>query len=272
MGGTFLDKFWSRVDVRGPDECWLWTGGRKRTGYGVVWPRGSSEVGAHRLSWELHNAQPIPDGMFACHSCDVPSCVNPSHIWIGTHDDNMRDALVKGRMHYAEKLINLTGQRFGKWTVLGRDPAPVLSGTRWLVRCDCGHEASINGQALRLGRTAQCDGCRCPWRVGQKLGMRTLIERIKSGWVAQCDECGALVTCQPSTLETMSCRRCGLREHKRGRMFTINGETHNLAGWARKLGISREAIRVRIERGMSPEAACTTPRIGCGGIRIRGAA
>lgn len=271
MSATFLDKFWARVDVRGPDECWLWTGGKKRLGYGVVWPRGSSNVGAHRLSWELAHGVPVTAGLFVCHSCDTPACVNPAHLWLGTHDDNMRDAAVKGHMHSTKPLIDLTGQRFGKWTVLGRD-VEGRPGTRWFTRCDCGHEASLNSQALRLGLTTQCEGCRCHWRVGQKLGMRTLISQSNGQWISRCDECGARTCSSPKQLEGHDCRRCRQYDDEHGRMVTVNGETHNLAGWARKLGISREAVRLRLERGMSPEAACTTPRAGSGGIRLRGAA
>jgi hypothetical protein len=108
VGGTFLDRFWAKVDVRGPDECWDWTGARStpkgsNAGYGKIstrvlhHPRQIVFVAAHRLSWELANAQPIPRCFSVCHSCDRPQCVNPAHLWIGTHLDNMRDATLKGR-------------------------------------------------------------------------------------------------------------------------------------------------------------------------------
>src|SRR3990167_11268090 len=85
--------FWSRVRVS-PD-CWIWTGTIYSTGYGIVWNRGHRE-GAHRVAYAL-SIGAIPDGMFVCHHCDTPACVRPDHLFLGTHDDNMRDAFLKGR-------------------------------------------------------------------------------------------------------------------------------------------------------------------------------
>lgn len=87
--------FWAKVDRRGPDECWEWTTGRERYGYG------HSVLGtASRVAWELTNG-PIPDGQRVLHSCDNPPCCNPRHLFLGTQLDNVRDMMAKGRHRYS---------------------------------------------------------------------------------------------------------------------------------------------------------------------------
>ena len=76
-------------------SCWLWTGALYPNGYGAVAGR---EQLAHRAAWRFEFGE-IPPGMQVLHRCDVTFCVNPSHLFLGTHQDNMRDKALKGRAH-----------------------------------------------------------------------------------------------------------------------------------------------------------------------------
>lgn len=101
--GTFAEKFWAQVAIKGPEECWLWQGHAVRAGYGAMHVPGKpGTVGAHVISWSFaHNRWPLPQHVIA-HACDVRLCVNPAHLWEGTQRDNIRDAAKKGRMRQGE--------------------------------------------------------------------------------------------------------------------------------------------------------------------------
>jgi len=105
MHEEYAEKSWARVDKTGPDDCWLWVGSRLPKGYGRFYPKWKINgkrcgFNAHRISWEIKNNRPVPEGLDVLHTCDNPPCVNPAHLFPGTKSDNMQDMLRKGRGGY----------------------------------------------------------------------------------------------------------------------------------------------------------------------------
>lgn len=108
-GGTgrrsLEERFWDKVLKT--ESCWLWQGScNERSGHGRIsaGPPHKHGLRVHRLSWEMHHG-PIPDGLYVLHACpggDRPNCVNPAHLWLGTHDENMADMGRRGNVRRGE--------------------------------------------------------------------------------------------------------------------------------------------------------------------------
>lgn len=104
--------------------CWIWMGRCLPFGYGVLsMGRARGSVPAHRLSYE-HFVGPIPKGMFVCHRCDVPQCVNPNHLFLGTARENLQDAAGKGRMAWGAKNPHATISEAVARAILAAEGAP----------------------------------------------------------------------------------------------------------------------------------------------------
>ena len=121
--------------------CWIWLGGVNRDGYGNM----SGSRRAHRVSYE-RSIGPIPDGALVCHRCDVPLCVNPSHLFLGTPADNTNDMVAKGRQCRGErhKMAKLSASDVG--AILASDEPCFILAARHGVS-----DTSIS--FIRLGKT-----------------------------------------------------------------------------------------------------------------------
>lgn len=108
---TIEERFWDKVQIKEGISCWNWTGHLNNMGYGMFWtgeflPSGhSKKVLAHRWAYE-HFVGAIPLGLHVLHRCDIPICVNfRDHLWLGTQQENIRDAAKKGRMNGFGKAV-----------------------------------------------------------------------------------------------------------------------------------------------------------------------
>lgn len=93
---SLADRFWACVTKS--DNCWEWGATILDSGYGQVWAWGKRRR-AHRVSWQLVHASPLGDNDLVLHRCDNRKCVRPEHLYVGTHEENMRDRSERDRVH-----------------------------------------------------------------------------------------------------------------------------------------------------------------------------
>lgn len=98
-----VDRFWAHVKQAGPNDCWLFDGASVRPSGHPHFHVNGRGIGAHKFSW-LHHCGPIPVGLVVCHTCDVPRCVNPAHLFLGTQKQNVLDSRLKRHRRGMQKL------------------------------------------------------------------------------------------------------------------------------------------------------------------------
>lgn len=167
--------------------------------------------------------------------------------------------------HGREK-IDRAGLRFGKWTIgrelrrTGKAKNPVYE-----CRCDCGQRGEIPYNNLRSGASSQCRGCQyeaqAKFRVGVLVNGQRIVAVKQDSVILLCESCGFKRRHGFEGMIHVGCRRCAQkgRTDRYGHRYELNGEEHNLSGWARRIGITREGMRQRILRLPLAEAL-TKPR------------
>lgn len=192
-------RFWQKVDTSG--ECWLWTAGRTKAGYGkfCVHKHTAGTVLAHRFAYAQLVA-PIPDGRFVCHHCDNPSCVRPDHLFLGDAEANMQDMSAKAR-----------GAFNGS-----RNPG---AARRWVpdrACLTCGKLFRPKAQQVHRGQGRYCS------KACMGLGQRgTTNPNAALAWAKEHPACVACGTTERPHRANGLCGPCYLRKYKATRRLKV---------------------------------------------------
>ena len=106
-------RFMSKILPEPNSGCWLWMAAVNFHGYGRfnMGKKRGGIMKSHRVAWEIYRGR-IPEGLHVLHKCDIPACVNPDHLFLGTHTDNMQDMTLKGKNFQLRKTHCLRGHEF----------------------------------------------------------------------------------------------------------------------------------------------------------------
>lgn len=180
---SLRSRFWAKVDQRSADECWEWTAYRNDKGYGRIGRTGGkAHFLAPRVSWTIAFGD-IPDGLIVCHHCDNPPCVNPAHLFLGTHKDNADDRETKGRSSWLiAELKARTACARGNHPLSGDNLYITPSGSRSCRACRYEDQRAA---ALAAGAVPMQNRTHCP--QGHEYSGDNLVVSAK-GW-RSCREC-----------------------------------------------------------------------------------
>ncbi len=122
-----LARFWAKIEMRGPDDCWPWTASKNEEGYGTFFACGLYMRASHMAL--LIDGRPRPGRLLALHSCDNPPCVNPNHLYWGTDKQNTEDKRARGRFN------NAKGSRAGNAKLNEEKVKDILTNSLTLMEC-----------------------------------------------------------------------------------------------------------------------------------------
>ena len=138
---NLTERILRKLPSASDEECWITDYATGPTGYCNVTLPDRSTVRLHRLAWEMHNAEPLPDGVVLMHTCDNPACCNPHHLVPGTQADNLKDMAAKGRGR--KPLVPVAeAQRLSDEGFNHRQIAELLGFTRGAISYALKHYAS----------------------------------------------------------------------------------------------------------------------------------